>query len=99
MVQFEYIRDCEHYGLNASVELCQEKAGLARMTEILGCLPLEFTGKHSPHYCVGSPLSPNKTKVLKNFVKKIENFCAVTPCTKVANIMNTILFYNTMQCL
>ena len=30
-----------------------------------------------------SPLSPNKTKGFTIFVKKIENFCAATPCTKV----------------
>ena len=87
-VQFEYIKNCKHYGTNDSKELCEENSGLARMKKTLGCLPLELAGQHQQsHHCEGSPLSPNKTKEFAIFVKKIENLCAAKLCTKVANIV------------
>ena len=85
--QFEYIKNCKHYGSNASVELCEENSGVAMMKMTLGCLPLEFADQHSTH-CQGSPLSPNKTKAFTVFVRKIENFCAAKPCTKVREGIN-----------
>ena len=76
------------------MELCGETAGLVRIEKTLGCLPLELAGKHSQDYCQGSPLTPNKTKDFEIFVKRVENFCTASSCTKVANIIITIKFPN-----